>query len=132
MRKNLLRSIATTAAVAAVAGPLSVATATGADASPLPKGALQSARAALASDWDCDRIADEKFGCYQDAADPFGAAFTVVLRPTSSLPKWQDDPELATEIAVVRKRYFLTVQPTPELSSDDFEAVKSAVARSRR
>ena len=130
MKLRLLRSTAAaTAATAAFAGPFALALAAPADAAgALPKGVLVSARAAL-SDWSCGTIADQKFACY--AADEAAGGFTVVQRTIRDLPKWQEDATLAGEVAVVRKRYFLTVQPTPELSAEDLASVKDAISPGR-
>jgi hypothetical protein len=116
------RTTAALAAATSLAGP--VALATSAHAAPLPLGQLSAARAALHG-WTCDRIADEKFPCSNDA----GAGFSVNLRPISDLPKWQqEDPD---QIAYATRRWFVTVQPNDLLSDADLAAVKRAVARHR-
>jgi hypothetical protein len=109
-------------AAAALAGP-HVAADPAAHTAPAPAGGLVSARAALRG-WSCDPIADEKFSCQNHAGQP---GFTVVLRAIGSLPKWQDDPSISDQIAVVKKTWFLTVQPA-WLSAEEFAAVKAAVA----
>lgn len=111
--------IGATAAAAAVLTPAA------AQAAPLPHGALVSARSALHG-WQCGPIADQKFAC----SNTSGAGFVVVQRSTASLPKWQDDPQAAPEVAVVRKNYFLSVSPNTDLSAAQFAAVKKAVAHS--
>jgi hypothetical protein len=55
----------------------------------------------------------------------------VVLRPIDSISKWQDDPDLAPQIALQRATWFLTVQPNASLTLDEFAAVKRAVAHAR-
>lgn len=131
MTQQQVLSRGITAAVAAAATASFLVTAVApAHASPAPRGQLVSARASL-HDWQCGTVADEKFTC-SSAADPDSAGFTVVLRPTSDLPKWQEDPELQRQIAYVARHWFLTVQPNPELADSDLAAVERAVAHGRR
>ncbi|HEY3529526.1 MAG TPA: hypothetical protein VGK78_10270 [Nocardioides sp.] len=125
----LARGITAAVAAAATASLLPTAFAP-AHASPAPQGQLVSARAGLHT-WRCGPIADEKFTCSLTAT-PDSAGFTVVLRSTRDLPKWQEDPELQREIAYVARHWFLTVQPNPGLSESDLATVEQAVARGRR
>jgi hypothetical protein len=125
----LARGMTSAAAVAATAMLLASPIAS-AEATPTPRGPLVSARAAL-HDWACGSIADEKFSCAR-TADTDGAGFTIVLRPIRDLPKWQEDPELQPQVAYAARHWFLTVQPNPALSDEEFTAVKRAVAHGRR
>jgi hypothetical protein len=102
-----------------------------ADAASAHRGPLVSARAALHHHWACDSIADAKFSCTR-TRDADDAGFTVVLRPLRDLPKWQEDPELQPQVARVTRHWFLTVQPNPGLSDEDFAAVKRAISRCHR
>jgi hypothetical protein len=124
----LARGMTSAAAVAATALLFAYPIAS-AEAASAHRGPLVSARAAL-HDWVCGSIADQKFSCTRttDAS----AGFTIVLRPIRDLPKWQEDPELQPQVAYVARHWFLTVQPNPGLSDEDFTAVKRAVAHSRR
>jgi hypothetical protein len=125
----LARGMTSAAVVAATAMLLAYPIAS-AEAAPAPRGPLVSARAAL-HDWACGSIADQKFSCTR-TTDAGGAGFTLVLRPTRDLPKWQEDPELQPQVAYVARHWFLTVQPNPGLSDEDFTAVKRAVSHGRR